>query len=67
MRKLERELARAFPFASIRRTAGGHLLIRLENGRSVIAAATPSDRRALRNIRAEIRRARRSTETEGAE
>jgi hypothetical protein len=57
MRTIQRELEREFPFATVERTGGGHLRLTLPNGRFVIAPATPSDWRALDNLRAMVRRA----------
>jgi hypothetical protein len=38
-------------------TGSGHIKVKLPNGRSVVTAFSPSDRRAALNIRAHIRRA----------
>lgn len=56
MKKIFRELRREFPFSEIEITNGNHLRLQLPNGRSVFASATPSDRRAMLNTRAEVRR-----------
>jgi hypothetical protein len=56
MRKIERDLRKEFPFVKIEVTGGGHYRLCLPNGRVVIIAGTPSDRRFLRNARGEIRR-----------
>ncbi len=37
-------------------TRGGHLRIRHMNGKSTTVSATPSDKRALLNVRADVRR-----------
>ena len=57
MKKIERELHKAFPGAVISTAKGGHLRIRLPNGKSVWAAATPGDRRNLHNVRTKVKRA----------
>ena len=56
MRKLEHELKREFPVIEITVTGSNHYRLRLPNGRSVFCSATPSDRRSMKIIRAEIRR-----------
>jgi len=40
-------------------TRGGHLRLRHPDGGVVVAASTPSDQRALANLRAQMRRAER--------
>jgi hypothetical protein len=42
---------------TVERTRGGHVVVRLPNGATVYTSATPSDRRALLNTRADLRRA----------
>jgi len=64
MRKLEHELKRAFPFATIEILRGSHYRIRLPNGRSVIVSATPSDRRFIMNVRADVRRQMQENDNE---
>ena len=56
MKKIKRELKRAFPFASIPTTTGNHFRIRLPDGQSVFAGSTPSDRRSMKNVRSEVHR-----------
>ena len=56
--KMIRELGKQFPNVSITKTRGGHLVAQIGSAR-VFLAATPSDARALANIRASIRRAER--------
>ena len=56
MRKLERELHRAFPLAVIKKTRSGHYKLRLPNGALVFTSSTPSDRRGLSNLRHEVRK-----------
>jgi hypothetical protein len=56
MTKIQRELKREFPFATVERTRGNHIRIRLPNGRSVITGSTPSCWLAMRKVRAEVRR-----------
>jgi hypothetical protein len=56
MRKIERELRRAFPFAQIEITNRSHYRLRLPNGRSVFVASTPSCPFWLHNVRADVRR-----------
>jgi hypothetical protein len=55
IRKLERELQKAFPNAVIEATNGGHYRLRLPNGRAVTVAGTPSCRRFMRNVVADVR------------
>ena len=55
-RKIVRELRREFPDAQIEITNGGHYRLRLPNKRVVIVAATPSCRRFLSQVRADVRR-----------
>jgi predicted RNA binding protein YcfA (HicA-like mRNA interferase family) len=50
--------ARAMGFA-IERTRGSHFKLTAPSGALVFAASTPSDRRAIHNIRADLRRALR--------
>ena len=56
--KMIRELGKQFPNVSITKTRGGHLVATVGTSR-IYMAATPSDTRALANIRASIRRAER--------
>ena len=56
MKRIQRELQRAFPFARIERTAGGHMRIRLPTGHIIYKSSTPSCWRSGRNLRAYIRR-----------
>ena len=56
MKRIQRELKREFNFARIEFTNGGHLRLVLRNGRSVIAAATPSCSRYLNNLRRDVRK-----------
>jgi hypothetical protein len=65
MRKLLRELKRTFPDARITTTGRGHYRLRLPGGQVVIASATPSDRRSMRNTRAEVRRQSRDCDEGG--
>lgn len=53
-----RTLEKQFPGIQISRTRGGHLVATVGTSR-IYMAATPSDARALANIRASIRRAER--------
>ena len=57
MRKLVRQLERAFPEAKVETTRGGHIKIKLPNGTIVFTSSTPSDRRTMLNVRGEVRRA----------
>ncbi|MBU2841849.1 hypothetical protein [Acidithiobacillus thiooxidans] len=50
-----RELQRRFPGIQINRTRGGHLVATVGTSR-IFMAATPSDHRAIHNIRAMIKR-----------
>jgi hypothetical protein len=54
MKKIKRELNRAFPFASIETTNGNHFRIRLHDGQGVFARSTPSDRRSMKNVRSDV-------------
>jgi hypothetical protein len=47
--------------ATVSKTGGGHWRIALPGGGIVVASGTPSDRRALQEIRADLRRAQRRT------
>ncbi len=55
MKKPLRQLLAEFPQAQVRPTRGGHWVISTPRG-PVFVSATPSDWRALRKIRAELRR-----------
>lgn len=55
MKKPLRQVLREFPAARARLLPGGHWCISTPRG-SVIVSATASDWRALKNIRAELRR-----------
>jgi hypothetical protein len=44
----------------VEHTSGGHLKIMIENAEPVFASCSPSDYRALRDMRAMIRRALRT-------
>jgi hypothetical protein len=65
--KWQRELHRTFSSFGIEvtKTNGGHLKLSLPNGRPVFAASTPSDWRAIHNIRRDVRRALRASAAEG--
>ena len=43
----------------VARTRGGHWRLLYPNGGIVVLSSTPSDHRALRNVRAQMRRAER--------
>lgn len=45
---------------TLEHTQGTHLVIRLGNGARVYTSATPSDHRAIMNVRADVRRAART-------
>ena len=45
----------------VTRTRGGHWRLLRPNGGIVVLSSTPSDRRALRNMQAQLRRAERGT------
>lgn len=53
--KMCRELQKEFPFVQIEPTNGGHIRIRLPNGRSVFAAMSPSCPFVMRKIRRQIK------------
>lgn len=55
-RKIERELKREFPDCKFELTRKSHIRMILPNGRFVITSGSPSDVRAIRNIRTTIRR-----------
>jgi hypothetical protein len=55
-RKIVRELKREFPFAEIEITRGGHLRLRLPNGRIVIVASTPRRPLSVCHLRTVVRR-----------
>ena len=55
MKKPLRQLLLDFPQASARQTRGGHWIIDTPGG-PLFLSATPSDWRAIKNIRAELRR-----------
>lgn len=46
--------------AEVSLTRGNHWRVRLENGELVFCSLTPSDRRALANFKAQVKRARRA-------
>ena len=56
MRKILRTLKKEFPTAAISVRGSGHYALDLGNGIVVFAAATPSDQRAIHNLRADVRR-----------
>jgi hypothetical protein len=56
MRKLLRELRRAFPGTEIKTTCGNHYAIKLPNGRTVIVSNTPSRSSVLKSAKADVRR-----------
>jgi predicted RNA binding protein YcfA (HicA-like mRNA interferase family) len=57
---LERLLRRASACGwLVMRTRGGHWRLRHPNGGIVVTSSTPSDRRAVLNMRAQMRRAER--------
>jgi predicted secreted protein len=47
------------PGSMIEQTPGNHLVIRLPNGARVYASLTPSCRRSIRHVRAQVRRSSR--------
>ena len=59
MHKDLKRLLADYPGATARKTGGNHWKINLPNGGIVIASNTPSDRRALQEIRSDLRRAAR--------
>lgn len=68
MRHIERELKRALAdvalrdgarLVEIKRTGGGHYSGLFDNGRIVFTSSTPSDWRAIRNLKAQAKRALR--------
>ena len=56
MRKILRDLKKEFPTAAISVRGSGHYALDLGDGIVVIAAATPSDQKSIRNLRANVRR-----------
>jgi hypothetical protein len=59
-RDIEKILSIEAPGSKLTITGGGHIRITLPNGAPVFCASTPSDGRALRNVRTIIRRCLRS-------
>lgn len=59
MRKIERELRKAWPQAAIE-PVGGHYRLRLPNGRRVTTSGTPSHPNWINKVAADVRRAMRS-------
>ena len=56
MRKILRELRRAFPDARIRTTGSNHYAVTLSNGRIVVVSNTASDLNFMRHVLADARR-----------
>lgn len=56
MKRYRRDMQRAFPDAKIEETRGGHIRLRLPNGRFVIASNTTRDQRVFRNTRQFVKR-----------
>ena len=54
MRKLERELRRLYPAAKLEVTHGGHLRLRLPNGKMVHVSSTPGCQSFLDRVRADV-------------
>jgi hypothetical protein len=52
---------------TVSRTNGGHLRLDLPNGKPIFAASTPSDWRAIRQIRSQVRRALLPEPREGSQ
>ena len=65
-KKIYRELHREFPFAEIVPTKGGHVSLRLPNGRQVFTSMTPSDWRTAQQSEAPQRQ-RGVTNSAGSE
>ena len=65
MKKPLRQLLLDFPQASARQTRGGHWIIDTPGG-PLFLSATPSDWRAIKNIRAELRRRFRNAQKASA-
>jgi hypothetical protein len=59
--KRRRELRKLPGVVRVEQTNGNHLRLLLANGRHVYAALTPSDWRALRRTRADVRRELRAS------
>ena len=53
--KIIRELRAEFPFAEVSLSNGGHIRLRLPNGRLVFVSATPSDRAFMRHVRRNVK------------
>ena len=56
MRKIARDLACEFPGAEIGTTRKGHYKVRLANGETLYTGSSPSDWRALANMRSQARK-----------
>ena len=55
MTRYKRELLK-LPITRITTTRGGHLRLKLTNGRCVFVASTPSDRRAWQRVRRDVKK-----------
>jgi hypothetical protein len=60
MRKIERELRKAFPRAQLETTGDNHLRLEFPGGNLVIASNTPGDVHFLNNVRREVRKRMRT-------
>jgi hypothetical protein len=61
MPKWLRAIRHEFPGITVSRTGGGHYKLVLPNGQPIFTSSTPSDRRTMRNVRSDVRRALRPT------
>jgi hypothetical protein len=59
-RDIEKMLEIEAPGATTSITDGNHIRIKLPSGAQIFCASTPSDGRALRNVRATVRRGHRT-------
>jgi hypothetical protein len=57
--QVKRFLKRECPDATVEHRRSGHFKLIMPNGKSVIVACSPSDWRAMKNTRAQIKRAMR--------
>jgi hypothetical protein len=59
MRKLERELGRLPGVIAVTRTRGGHIKLTMSEGPPQYTSSTPGGQSAIKNLRAQLRRAMR--------
>ena len=59
MTRLKRELERIPDVVLVLQTNGNHLKLILRNGKSVFTGLTPGSQRAIKHVRAQVRRSMR--------